>query len=194
MMERSPLVDQVQTSTTKQEYIDDFKSWAKSLSEPNKKLLGMPTCPYAANAKVNFLVSDLSAMKMKLVPFIVMYEINHTDVYVVIDTKPDWVSSKRLEQWCDAYNEVYAYMDIYAMAFHPSYPPNEEEHEFLVDVEYESSNLPEYGMIFFQSLSALEEASMELEGKGYYRGWSKEYYEKLVGKRRELLWRVSRLK
>jgi hypothetical protein len=193
MMEKSPLSNQVQTSIFKQEYIDDFKSWAKSLGEPNKKLLGLPTCPYAANAKVDFLVSDLSAMKMKLIPFIVMYEINHTDVYVVIDTNPDWVSANRLEQWCDAYNEVYAYMDIYAMSFHPSYPPNEKEHEFLVDVEYESSNLPEYGMIFFQSLSELEKASIELEEKGYYRGWSKEYYEKLVGKRRELLWRVSRL-
>jgi hypothetical protein len=39
-MERSPLADQVQTSTFKQEYIDDFKSWAKSLGEPNKKLIG----------------------------------------------------------------------------------------------------------------------------------------------------------
>ena len=70
------------------------------------------------------------------------------------------------------------------MLFHPDYPPREGSEEFLTDNEWESDIEEDYMMVFIQSLSFLNKASVALENSGYYNYFSDDLYQSLIEARR----------
>ena len=71
------------------------------------------------------------------------------------------------------------------MGFHPEYGAEDADLDFLYDNDGESSVEDEYAMLFIQSLSKVDEASLQLEKMGYYNVYPKEEYQTLVLDRRK---------
>jgi hypothetical protein len=71
------------------------------------------------------------------------------------------------------------------MGFHPEYGAEEADLDFLYDHDWASSIEEEYAMMFIQSLSQVDDASLKLEKLGYYNVYPKEEYEALVLERRQ---------
>ena len=71
------------------------------------------------------------------------------------------------------------------MGFHPEYGAEDADLDFLYDNDWESSVEDEYAMLFIQSLSKVDEASLQLEKMGYYNVYPKEEYQTLVLDRRK---------
>ena len=89
------------------------------------------------------------------------------------------------ERWIALWNRRHVKKNINLMLFHPDYPPSEANEAFLTDNEWESS-LDDYMMVFIQSLSELNKASVALEGVGYYNHFSDHLYQTLVLDRRRV--------
>ena len=71
------------------------------------------------------------------------------------------------------------------MGFHPDYGAEDAELDFLYEHDWESSVDAEYAMMFIQSLSKVDDASLKLEKLGYYDAYPREEYETLVLDRRK---------
>ena len=71
------------------------------------------------------------------------------------------------------------------MEFHPDYVSEDADLDFLYEHELESDIEDEYAMLFIQSLSKVDDASLRLEKLGYYDVYPKDEYEALVLDRRK---------
>ena len=71
------------------------------------------------------------------------------------------------------------------MGFHPDYGAEDADLDFLYDHEWESAIEKEYAMMFIQSLSKVDDASLKLEKLGYYNVYPSEEYKTLVVDRRK---------
>ena len=71
------------------------------------------------------------------------------------------------------------------MGFHPDYGAEDADLDFLYDNDWESSIEDEYAMMFIQSLSKVDDASLQLEKMGYYNVYPEEEYKALVLERRQ---------
>ena len=164
---------------------EELQSWSNSVLEiPNPHLSGLPACPYAkkswSDGRVQTLVGE-DVLDLK--EAISLYDTVTTDMLI-------WVNfnlgrQDLWERWITLWNKKNVKKDIHLMVFHPDYPPSEDNEDFLTDNDWESS-LDDYMMIFIQSLSALNKASVALEGIGYYNHFSDHLYETLVLDRRRL--------
>ena len=160
-----------------------LRSWSSSVLEvPNPHLAGLPACPYAKKSwsenRIDVLVGE-SVLDLKKAT--ALYNPISTDILI-------WVSfnlgrQNLWERWVNLWNKKNVKSDVHLMLFHPDYPPSEDNEDFLTDNEWESS-LDDYVMIFIQSLSGLNKASVALEGIGYYNHFSDHLYETLVLDRR----------
>tara|TARA_R100001163_G_C5049498_1_gene186422 strand:+ start:389 stop:925 length:537 start_codon:yes stop_codon:yes gene_type:complete len=161
----------------------ELRSWSSSVLEvPNPHLAGLPACPYAKKSwsenRIDVLVGE-SVLDLKKAT--ALYNPISTDILI-------WVSfnlgrQNLWERWVNLWNKKNVKSDVHLMLFHPDYPPSEDNEDFLTDNEWESS-LDDYVMIFIQSLSGLNKASVALEGIGYYNHFSDHLYETLVLDRR----------
>ena len=161
----------------------ELRSWSSSVLEvPNPQLAGLPACPYAKKSwsenRIDVLVGE-SVLDLKKAT--ALYNPISTDILI-------WVSfnlgrQNLWERWVNLWNKKNVKSDVHLMLFHPDYPPSEDNEDFLTDNEWESS-LDDYVMIFIQSLSGLNKASVALEGIGYYNHFSDHLYETLVLDRR----------
>ena len=161
----------------------ELRSWSSSVLEvPNPHLAGLPACPYAKKSwsenRIDVLVGE-SVLDLKKAT--ALYNPISTDILI-------WVSfnlgrQNLWERWVNLWNKKNVKSDVHLMFFHPDYPPSEDNEDFLTDNEWESS-LDDYVMIFIQSLSGLNKASVALEGIGYYNHFSDHLYETLVLDRR----------
>ena len=71
------------------------------------------------------------------------------------------------------------------MEFHPDYGAEDADLDFLYEHEWESAVEDEYAMLFIQSLSKVDDASLRLEKLGYYDVYPNDEYEALVLDRRK---------
>jgi|TARA_X000001388_G_scaffold29402_1_gene20881 hypothetical protein len=164
---------------------EELRSWSSSVLEiPNPHLSGLPACPYAkkswSEGRTNVLVGE-DVLDLKKA--INLYNPISTDVLI-------WVNfnlgrQDLWERWIALWNKRHIKKNINLMLFHPDYPPSEDNEDFLTDNEWESS-LDDYMMVFIQSLSELNKASVALEGVGYYNHFSDHLYETLVLDRRRV--------
>jgi hypothetical protein len=162
---------------------EELKDWSSSVLEiPNPHLSGLPACPYAkkswSDGRVQTFVGE-DVLDLREV--ISWYDPATTDVLI-------WVNfnlgrQDLWERWTTLWNRKNVEKDIHLMLFHPDYPPSEDSEEFLTDNNWESS-LDDYMMVFIQSLSALNKASVALEEIGYYNHFSDHLYKTLVLDRR----------
>ena len=82
-------------------------------------------------------------------------------------------------------NDRYSKLDVHIMGFHPDYGAEDADLDFLYENDWESSIEDEYAMMFIQSLSKVDDASLQLEKMGYYNVYPEEEYSALVLDRRK---------
>lgn len=163
----------------------DLRSWSKHLLEvPSEHLNGLPPCPFARKAwlenKVKVIECD------DVLASALMYRDLVTQQYdLVVAASYTLPDAEYMEQTIEKYNEEYAKDDLYFMLFHPEYGAEEADLDFLYDTDWESGIEDEYCMVFIQSLSKVDDASLQLEGKGYYDAFPQDEYETLVLSRRK---------
>ena len=146
---------------------DDILEWSEKYLEPKNKHLGdVPVCPYARMARLQkryriLEVRNHDSFIDQIVKGIEM--VRDPDIQIVIVGCSDIrMEPEELASVIHAYNVVFVSQDIYLMCSHP-YDEDEEE-----DVEF---------------LDELEKASDNLRKTGYYDNWPSDYYEGTVEKR-----------
>jgi hypothetical protein len=75
--------------------------------------------------------------------------------------------------------------DIWLMGFHPE----DEENEFVEDIDFEPLTDTEYSLIFIQRLSKVQKSSDSLVKTGYYDTYKNEYNAQELMDRRKQLYR-----
>ena len=81
--------------------------------------------------------------------------------------------------------DTFSKEDLHIMGFHPEYGAEDADLDFLYEHEWESAIEKEYAMMFIQSLSKVDDASLKLEKLGYYNVYPSEEYQTLVVDRRK---------
>ena len=164
---------------------DDIRSWSREVLEvPNPELNGLPACPYAKQAwkqnKVNVIETD------SLVETVVKeadWFDNTYDLVIVASYK--FPSIDFFDVYIEYLNDTYSENDLHIMGFHPDYGAEDADLDFLYNNDWESSVEDEYAMMFIQSLSKVDDASLQLEKMGYYNVYPEEEYKALVLERRQ---------
>lgn len=164
---------------------DDIRSWSREVLEvPNPELNGLPACPYAKQAwkqnKVNVIETD------SLVETVVKEADWFDNTYdLVIVASYNFPSIDFFDVYIDYFNDTYSENDLHIMGFHPDYGAEDADLDFLYNNNWESSVEDEYAMMFIQSLSKVDDASLQLEKMGYYNVYPEEEYKALVLERRQ---------
>ena len=163
---------------------EDLRSWSEHVLEvPSEHLNGLPPCPYARKAWLDNQVRVIET-KDVLTSALLHKDLVKSYALVVIASfnLPD---AEKMEKTIQEYNDKYAADDLYFMLFHPEYGAEEADLDFLYETDWESGIEDEYCMIFIQSLSMVDDASLQLEGKNYYDTFPEDEYETLVLNRRK---------
>ena len=164
---------------------DDIRSWSREVLEvPNPELNGLPACPYAKQAwkqnKVNVIETD------SLVETVVKEADWFDNTYdLVIVASYNFPSIDFFDVYIDYFNDTYSENDLHIMGFHPDYGAEDADLDFLYNNNWESSVEDEYAMMFIQSLSKVDDASLKLEKLGYYDVYPSDEYKTLVVDRRK---------
>jgi len=165
----------------------DIRKWSHDFLEvSNKKLNGLPPCPYAKQAWLDDKVSfSINTGLEGLIKEVTIFELHDYDIVVWANQYlPDM---EYLDGYCDGINEAMsiAGKDMHLMVFHPDYDAEEAGLDFLIDEDAKDEGLV-YCMVFVQRLSTLDDAALSLEKSGYYEHFPEEVYKSLVLDRREL--------
>lgn len=163
----------------------DLRDWSQKVLEvPNETLNGLPACPYAKEAwKQNKVhVVETQSLIADTADQILKFD-NTYDLVVVASYRfPD---IDFFNSYVDFLNDKHTEKDLHIMGFHPDYGAEDAELDFLYEHDWESSVDAEYAMMFIQSLSKVDDASLKLEKLGYYDAYPREEYETLVLDRRK---------
>ena len=164
---------------------EDIRSWSREVLEvPNPELNGLPACPYAKQAwkqnkvrvvETDFLTKDVATEAQNFD--------NTYDLVIVASYKFPEIDF--FDTYIEHLNDRYSENDLHIMGFHPEYGAEDADLDFLYDNDWESSVEDEYAMLFIQSLSKVDEASLQLEKMGYYNVYPEEEYQTLVLDRRK---------
>ncbi len=165
----------------------DIRKWSHDFLEvPNKKLNGLPPCPYAKQAWLdNKVVFSINTGVDGLAKEVADFESHDYDIAVwANEVLPDM---HYLDGWCDGVNEAMsiAGKDMHLMVFHPDYDAEEAGLDFLVEDGVVDKSLI-YCMVFVQRLSPLDDAALSLEKSGYYKHFPVDVFQSLVIDRRKL--------
>jgi hypothetical protein len=165
----------------------DIRKWSHDFLEvSNKKLNGLPPCPYAKQAWLDDKVSfSINTGLEGLIKEVTIFELHNYDIVVWANQYlPDM---EYLDGYCDGINEAMsiAGKDMHLMVFHPDYDAEKAGLDFLIDEDATDEGLV-YCMVFVQRLSTLDDAALSLEKSGYYEHFPEEVYKSLVLDRREL--------
>ena len=152
---------------------EEILTWASDvLSVPSDHFSGLAPCPFARRC-----VSDCGLDIQFGDEGTVLGSCDRWDdsFDLVIVVTEGWDHSS-ITEWCEVENERLASRDLTLMAFVPGegpdtgQPPEEgDDWDYLVE--------DEYPMVFIQRLSKVNDASMVLDRRGYYRNCSAEFLE-----------------
>lgn len=169
----------------------DIRRWSKEVLEvPSQELNNLPVCPYAKqvwkNKTCKFDINDeFSTLKSCVDKFV---NGSYSKYQIVIWTSYEYPDSQQyFEGYLEGYNESLAIAgkDVYLMGFHPDFDATEANLDFL-NREYDQEEQDEYAMVFLQRLSEINQASKDLEKKGYYKNFPTQIYNSLILERRNL--------
>ncbi len=164
-----------------------IRKWSHDVLEvSNKKLNGLPPCPYAKQAWLDDKVSfSINTGLEGLIKEVTIFELHDDDI--VVWANQYLPNMEYLDGYCDGINELasVAGMDLHLMVFHPDYDATEAGLDFLVDDDVTDDSLS-YCMVFVQLLSKLDDAALYLEKSNYYEHFPEDVYEALVLDRRRL--------
>ena len=164
----------------------DLRSWSQEVLEvANPALNGLPACPYAREAwkknKVDVVETD--HIGIETIAQANKFEDNDYELVVIASYK--FPTPYQFTEFIGFLNNTYSWCDLHIMGFHPEYGAEEAELDFLYDHDWASSIDEDYAMMFIQSLSQVDDASLKLEKLGYYDVYPHEEYEALVLERRQ---------
>ena len=164
---------------------NDIRDWSRKVLEvPNDTLGGLPACPYAQQAWKQNKVNVIETEHLGVETIIQANTFDNTYDLVVIASYY-YPTPEQLNQFTILLNNMYTDKDLHIMEFHPEYGAEDADLDFLYAHEWESSIEDEYAMLFIQSLSKVDDASLRLERLGYYNVYPKDEYETLVLERRK---------
>jgi len=165
----------------------DIRKWSSDFLElPNVNFNGLPPCPYAKKAFLDRqVVFNINTGIDGLVNAVKDYDTHEYDIVVWADEDPP--EMEYLDGFCDGVNESLSILgrDMHLMVFHPDYSAEDMGLDILDDGGVTDPDLY-YAMVFIQRLSLLDDASIQLERKGYYENFPKDVYQSLVLERRRL--------
>jgi hypothetical protein len=147
---------------------EKVKDWALGqLSKVSEQFNNMSPCPYAKATFVNDKVSFVKTDYQDFLDTVTKETLNFTgekDV-VIVYSEHNPFGLDYLEGSVEAMNFALNHMkkDIWLLGFH---------HEWT--------------MVFIQKITKLDDASIDLEEKGYYNNYNKDQFEHYVAKRRKL--------
>lgn len=147
------------------------------LSTPISVLNGFSKCPYAKTAflenKVKFYNGDENLFEL-IEDAVKDWDNENTEVAVI--KLNNNISSTSIESTVDLLNDAYVPFDFIFLDDHV------ENKEIMKDLLF---NNGKYNVLFMQRKSKLDLATKKLEKLGYYKNWTKEYYDEVVSWRSE---------
>ena len=148
-----------------------MREWIlNDLSAPIAILNNFSKCPYAKTAYLENKVKFYEITDTNEIHTIVDDWIELLDVSVI--KLPDSVDKDNIVDLVDNLNDLYMSEDF---VFLDDHVDNEER---MHDIVF---NNGKYNVLFLQKKSKLDLATKKLEKLGYYKTWTEEYYNEVVG-------------
>jgi len=164
---------------------DDLREWSMNVLEvPNPHLDGLPACPYAKKAWQDNKVKIVETKNIYKETLRQCNEFTDNAYDLTICASFTIPNMQEFSTWCEERNNLLAKQDLHIMGFHPEFGAEEAELDFLYEHSWESSVKDEYCMVFIQSLSQVDDASLKLEKLDYYKVYPEDEYQELVINRR----------
>ena len=164
---------------------DDLREWSMNVLEvPNPHLDGLPACPYAKKAWQDNKVKIVETKNIYKETLRQCNEFADNTYDLTICASFTIPNMQEFSTWCEQRNNLLAKQDLHIMGFHPEFGAEEAELDFLYEHSWESSVKDEYCMVFIQSLSQVDDASLKLEKLDYYKVYPEDEYQELVINRR----------
>lgn len=164
---------------------DDLRSWsAEVLEVPNPSLGGIPACPFARKAWLDDKVTVVECEDIFKQTIIECGNFDMERSSLVVCASYNLPDADEMNNWAMSMNILAAKADLHLMVFHPDYGAEDAGLDFLYLHDWESSIEEPYCMIFVQSLSQVDDASLILEQQGYYDVYPENEYHELVIERR----------
>ena len=164
---------------------DDLRNWSSQVLEvPNTVLGGLPACPYAKEAWKQNKVSVVETANLGIETICQARKFDNTYDLVVVASYT-FPSQYAFTDFIEFLNDTFTKNDLHIMGFHPDYGAEDADLDFLYEHEWESALEDEYAMMFIQSLSKVDDASLKLEKLGYYDVYPSDEYQTLVVDRRK---------
>jgi len=164
---------------------DDLREWSMNVLEvPNPHLDGLPACPYAKKAWQDDKVKIVETKNIYKETLRQCNEFADNAYDLTICASFTIPNMQEFSTWCEERNSLLAKQDLHIMGFHPEFGAEEAELDFLYEHSWESSVKDEYCMVFIQSLSQVDDASLKLEKLDYYKVYPEDEYQELVINRR----------
>jgi hypothetical protein len=163
----------------------DLRDWSsKVLEVPNAILGGLPACPYAKEAWKQNKVKVVETNTLGVESICQARKFDNTFDLVVVASY-NYPSAYAFTDFIEFLNDTFTKNDLHIMGFHPDYGAEDADLDFLYEHDWESAIEKEYAMMFIQSLSKVDDASLRLEKLGYYDVYPEEEYNALVLDRRK---------
>ena len=164
---------------------NDLRNWSSQVLEvPNSLLGGLPACPYAKEAWKQNKVKVIETPNLGIETICQARKFDNTYDLVVVASYT-FPSQYAFTDFIEFLNDTFTKNDLHIMGFHPDYGAEDADLDFLYEHEWESAVENEYAMMFIQSLSKVDDASLKLEKLGYYDVYPSEEYQTLVIDRRK---------
>ena len=164
---------------------DDLREWSMNVLEvPNPHLDGLPACPYAKKAWQDNKVKIVETKNIYKETLRQCSEFTDNAYDITICASFTIPNMQEFSTWCEQRNNLLAKQDLHIMGFHPEFGAEEAELDFLYEHSWDSSVKDEYCMVFIQSLSQVDDASLKLEKLDYYKVYPEDEYQELVINRR----------
>jgi len=164
----------------------DLRSWSQEVLEvANPALNGLPACPYAREAWKKNKVDVVETDHIGIETILQANKFEDNDYELVVIASYKFPTPYQFTEFIGFLNDTYSWCDLHIMGFHPEYGAEEADLDFLYDHDWASSIDEDYAMMFIQSLSQVDDASLKLEKLGYYDVYPHEEYEALVLERRQ---------
>ena len=156
------------TRTHSQDLVSKINNWIlQVISVPNPTFNNLPACPFAKKAWTdNKVVVKEYKSFVDAYADIITRTYNFEEYDVLIYAFPPSITPSQLTESVMHLNTIWPNRDIVIMEDHP------DELETVKGFRF---NFGECCLIFIQSRSALNSAREDLQNKGYYKHWSKEY-------------------
>jgi len=164
---------------------DDLKSWSdKVLEVPNPSLRGVAACSFARKAWLEDKVSLVECEDIFKQTIIECGNFDSENKSLVICASYTLPDADEMSDWVVSMNDLTAKTDLHLVAFHPENGTEEAQLEFLYDPDWGDMTESPYCMIFIQSSLRADDASIILEGQGFYDTYHDDELNELIFEKR----------